>query len=125
MSWNPLALPDDPSDPVVRAYHRFKRRLRNIVLIVIGMAVVIVVFGVPSVQLQYTTYSNKDMPLPTERIYGEYWNPIGGWRSVQRSEIAPGMPLFLMMPLRLCMDLTPYKNRFTTFVLGEDFFDET
>lgn len=125
MAWNPFATSDDPSDPIARAYFRLRKRLRNVLLIATAVGICIVVFGIPSVQWNYRTYSTKDFPSAMDKINADYWNPVGGWRVVRAGEFSPGCPIIIFIPLRHCMDLAPYKNRFTTFVLGEEFFDET
>lgn len=125
MSWNPFAIPDDPADPIRRSFNHFKRRFRNVLLVVIASSICILAFGVPSIQWNYRTYSTQPSPSAHQKINADYWNPIGGWRVVNAGELGPGCPIVVLMPLRLCMDLTPYKTRFTLFVFGEEFFDET
>lgn len=125
MSWNPFAVPDDPADPIRRAYNHFKKRIRNALLILLAVGVGIVAFGVPSVQWTYRHHPYQRNPTSGDKIDADYWNPIGGWRVVKAGELTVGCPMVILMPLRMCMDVTPYKNPFTLFVLGEEFFNET
>ena len=114
----------DPSDPVVRGYKLFFRKVRNAVFVSLAACVAIVIFGVPSIQGSYRYPSGiKSPPSATEKTEADYWNPATGWKPVRAGEYAPGCPMFVFMPLRDCVNLEPYKNSITTRIFGQEFFD--
>lgn len=114
---------DEFSNPFTLSYRRIYRTLRNIVIIVIALCLMAVFFGIPSVQLTYRHHSTTSgTPTAMDKINADYWNPISGWQVVHAGEAAPGCPLIVFLPLRRCVDVTPYKNPVTLYFLGEEFF---
>ena len=114
----------DPDDPIARGYKLFFRRVRNVLIAVTASALAIVVFGVPSIQGDYRYRPGvSGIPTAMDKLDADYWNPLMGWRTVAAGEMSPGCPSFMMIPLRDCVDLEPYRNVFTNRVFGEEFFD--
>lgn len=124
MTWLFGAMPSDPSDPTSRGYRRFLKKVRNLVLALTAMLIVVVWWGVPSIQGDYR-YSRRVTGIPgaTDKLDADYWNPLVGWQTVRSGELAEGCPIIVFLPLRRCMNLHPYKNAVTTRLFGKEFFD--
>lgn len=114
---------DDPLNPLVRAYRRVLGKLRNLLIVLAAVCVMCVFFGVPSVQYTYSAYPTRGTPTAQDKVWADYWNPLSGWQRVEAGELAPGCPMFVFMPLHRCVDLKPYRNSFSVFIFGEEFFD--
>lgn len=89
----------DPSDPVARSYARIVRRLRNLAIIAIAIACMVVFYGVPSIQYTYRGYATRGFPTAMSKTEADYWNPIMGWRTLQAGEVVPGCPIIVFIPL--------------------------
>lgn len=120
---NSSPLEHDPSDPVVRGYKLFFRKVRNVTLYLLAACIALAMLGVPSIQGDYR-YPEGVTGTPTamDKTDADYWNPTG-WQTVRAGELSAGCPMIVFMPLRKCMNLEPYKNEFTTRIFGEEFFD--
>ena len=114
---------NDPNDPVSAGYRRVRRTFRNLLIFLVVFVVMVIGWGMPAVQWTYRTYSTKDLPTAGDKIDADYWNPIIGWHLVDSDQYAAGCPMIVFIPLKDCMDLTPYENPVTSFLLPEEFFE--
>lgn len=116
----------DPLDPNQLAYRRLFRSIRNAIVVAVALFATVVLMGVPSI------YNEEPRPL-AERMASRhsamrtkteihYWNPIGGRTAVPVEDV-PGIPYFVWLPLRDCMDLSSCRTPLTESVLGKEFFD--
>lgn len=121
MEWIPN---DDPNDPIRRSYQIYSRRIRKALLCIAAIAAFLVLFGVPSVQWNYRTYSSSSFPSAREKLDADYWNPFSGPRTFKAGELGQGCPMVVMMPLKYCMDFSAIKNPVTVFLFGEELFSE-
>lgn len=121
MAWIPN---EDPNDPVRRAYQIYWRKIRKAALCAFAIAVLVALFGMPSVQWNYRTYSSSSFPSAREKLDADYWNPLSGLKTFKAGELGHGCPMFVMMPLKYCVDFSPFKNPITVFIFGEEMFSE-
>jgi hypothetical protein len=112
----------DPNDPVSRGYRRFREMFRNLAIISVAFVALVIVWGMPAVQWTYRAYHRNGVPSAMDKIDADYWNPLIGWRVVDSGRYAAGCPLIVFIPLKDCMDLTPYENPVTSILLPGDFF---
>lgn len=114
---------DHYSNPVTQSYRRICRKIRNLLLIAVAVGLLILFYGVPSIQYTYRARPTGGIPGAGDKFDADYWNPISGWQLVEAGQYAKGCPIIVFIPLRHCMDLEPYQNSLTEFVLGEEFFN--
>lgn len=112
----------DSYDPVTRGYRRMRRTIRNLLLLFVALALMSLTWGLPAIQSNYRAYHVDGIPTAMDKIDADYWNPFTGWRVVDAGEYAAGCPFIVFIPLRDCMDLEPYRNPITTFLLPDTFF---
>lgn len=113
----------DAKDPVSVGYWRVRRTIRNMLIYLAVFVAVVIFWGLPSVQWTYRTYRTKGIPSASDKIDADYWNPITGWHVVDADQYAAGCPMIVFIPMKDCLDLTPYKNPFTSILLPDDFFE--
>ena len=95
---------DDLSNPIVLSYRRIRRKLRNALVVVIAICLMIVIWGVPSIQYSYRAYPTSGIPTAIEKIDADYWNPIAGWKVIRADDVARGCPVVIFLPLWRCFD---------------------
>jgi hypothetical protein len=110
-------------DPTANAIRHLRQKLRNLVVIMVAIALWLVYFGCPSIQYTYRYPAHiKATPSTTEKTSADYWNPISGWQVVQSGEYGPGCPTIVFIPLRRCVDIKKFENPLTIFVFGQEYF---
>jgi hypothetical protein len=112
----------DPHDPVSVGYRRIWRTCRNVLIFLVVFGALVICWGMPAVQWTYRSYRTKGIPSAGDKIDADYWNPLIGWHLVDADQYAAGCPMIVFIPLRDCMDLDPYRNPVTVFLLPDDFF---
>lgn len=114
----------DHSDPAVKGYKRFLRVTRNVLIISIAIALVVVFWGVPHIQWNYEAHDTGfRTPSATDKVRADYLS-VFGWRQIHAGEYGPGCSVLVFVPLAHCTDISRFKNDVTTFLLSEEFFDE-
>lgn len=115
----------DPFDPNTRAYKQIARKLRNTAIVLLAICVIVVVVGVPCMYHDYVPRNWRGQPFGDvlkTRTEIEYYTLFVGSKPIPRSEI-PNQPFFAFLPLRHFVDLDPYRNPISQFLLGKEFFD--
>lgn len=115
----------DPFDPNTRAYKQIVRKLRNTAIVLMAVCIVFVVVGVPCMYHDDVPRNRAGQPYDDThktRTEIEYFTLFVGSKPIPRSEI-PNQPYFAFLPMRHFVDLDPYRNPITQFLLGKEFFD--
>lgn len=113
----------DSSDPRSRAYRKLRRTVRNLLIVLIALSIMVIGWGIPSIQYTYRAYPTSGTPTAHDKLDADYWTPGFGWRVIRATD-RHGCPIITFVPLSDCVDLSPYENWFTSLLFSEEFFDE-
>ncbi|GAB5407161.1 MAG: hypothetical protein Aurels2KO_53920 [Aureliella sp.] len=115
----------DPFDPNALAFKQYKRKLRNAFIVFLAVGCIVVWVGIPCIYGEHVPKNRLGRPLNNkhlEKTELQYYCPFLGRKPIPLREV-PDHPTFAFLPLRYFVNLQPYKNPVSQFILSEEFFD--
>lgn len=113
----------DATDPVVRSYRRYFYMLATYGVLLLVLASVAYLIGIPHIQTTYTYLGSKpENGIPrTEQKLDAWYFSLTGWQHVQSGQYGKaGCPVILLIPVENCIDFRKAKTTFPFTLFFKD-----
>ena len=118
----------DEMDPIARSYRLYFRKLCVYGLVLLVLATLVGVVGVPHLQLgeyHYSGHIGLDEFPPAGRKYDAWYLSVTGWKHVHSGQYGHhGCPYILFIPIGDCIDLHSLAATFPFTLFAKEQSDE-
>jgi len=106
----------DETDPIARSYRLYFYKLCIYGLVLLVLATLVYVVGVPHLQFGDYSYSGHvglDEFLPASRKHNAWYFSVTGWQQVRSGQYGhEGCPYILFIPVADCINLSSQETTF-------------